>query len=51
MALFVTMGLHMPGYFMAHRPKSGDIDMVLYLGVGNLSHHYRLKWVALWVGC
>ena len=41
----------MPGYFMVHRPKSGHIDMVLYLGVGNFSHHSRLKWVALWVGC
>jgi hypothetical protein len=27
------------------------MDMVLYLGVGNSSYHYRLKWVALWVGC
>ena len=51
MALFATMGPHMPEYFMAHRPKSGHMDMVLYLGVGNFSHHSGLKWVALWVGC
>ena len=25
--------------------------IVLYLGVGNLTHHSGLKWVALWVGC
>ena len=30
--------------------KSVCMDMVLYLGVGNFSHHSRLKWVALWVG-